>query len=216
MNLISSFRRKLLEARRSRNEFEEAKKEYEEARAKFLQLIEAWDVNELAQMTSFRTRLNKGVVALKKRTDEYITSCIKSTLNDWSLGSIKESTDNIIPKGPESARAKEKGGVTVLVVKNPAHAEEFLRLSQRQLQVSLNREKQDFVTAVRKMAEEARGRRFQALRDELARLGPNIQPVLREEIIEDLDDSSVDVRQVAFHQIKNRVRPIISVDISWS
>jgi len=163
-------------------------------------------------MTTFRNRLNKGLSALTKRTEEYITQCIKSTLNDWSLGSIKESNEDIIPKGPDSARAKEKGGVTVLVVKNPAHAEEFLRLSQRQLHVSLNREKQDFVTAVRKMAEEARGKRFQALKDEIARLDPNIQPELREEIIEDLNNSSVDVRQVAFHQIKNRVRVISLID----
>lgn len=198
-----------MEARRSKDEFDAAKREYDAARAKFFQLIDSWNVAEHQQRTNYHNRMNKGMQALKNRTDEHITDAIKKTLKDWSLGSrpsIKEEfTDDVIGRGPGSAKAKERGGVTVLIVKSVAHAEEFLRLSQRELQTSLNREKQDFVTAIRKMAEEARGKRFQELKDEFARLDPSIQPDLREEIIEDLNSQSVDVRQVVFNHIKNEV-----------
>jgi uncharacterized membrane-anchored protein YjiN (DUF445 family) len=198
-----------LEARRSKDEFDAAKREYDAARAKFFQLIDSWSVAEHQQRTKYHNRMGKGMQALKNRTDKHITDAIEKTLKDWSLGSRpsvrEEFADDIIGRGPDSARARERGGVTVLVVKSVAHAEEFLRLSQRELQTSLNREKQDFVTAIRRMAEEARGQRFQELKDEFTRLDPGIQPDLREEIIEDLNNQSVDVRQVVFNHIRNEV-----------
>jgi hypothetical protein len=155
--------------------------------------------------------MKRGIAALTKRTDAHVTEAIEKTLRSWSLGSgpsvEEDSVDEGIGRGPESAKAKDKGGVKVLVVKSVAHAEEFLRLSQRELQASLNREKQDFVTAIRRMAEEARGKRFQELKDEFTRLDPLVQAELREEIIEDLNNQSVDVRQVVFNHIKNEVCP---------
>ena len=203
--------RKLLEARRSKDEFDEAKREYDAARAKFFQLIDSWNVAEHQQRTNYHNRMKKGLAALKTRTNKHITDAIEKTLRDWSIGStptIKEEfTDGVIGRGPDFATAQERGGITVLVVKCVSHAEEFLRLSQKELQTSLNREKQDFVTAIRKMAEEARAKRFQELKDEFARLDPKIQPELREEIIEDLNNQSVDIRQVVFNHIKNEVGP---------
>jgi hypothetical protein len=161
-------------------------------------------------LLAYEERMKRGMAALKKRTDAHITDAIEKTLKSWSLGSgpsVEDSVDDGIGRGPESAKAKDKGGVKVLVVKSVAHAEEFLRLSQRELRASLNREKQDFVTAIRRMAEEARGKRFQELKDEFARLDPLVQAELREEIIEDLNNQSVDVRQVVFNHIKNEVCP---------
>jgi hypothetical protein len=153
--------------------------------------------------------MKRGIAALKKRTDAHVIDAIEKTLGSWSLGSgpsVEEgSPDGAIGRGPKSAKAKGKAGVKVLVVKSVAHAEEFLRLSQRELQASLNREKQDFVTAIRRMAEEARGKRFQELKDEFSRLDPLVQAELREEIIEDLNNQSVDVRQVVFNHIRNEV-----------
>lgn len=100
--------------------------------------------------------MQKGTTALKKRVDKHIKDAIKKTLDSWSLGSspsIEQETDEgVIGRGPESAQAKEEGGITVLVVRSVAHAEEFLRLSQRELQTSLNHEKQEFVTAIRRYA----------------------------------------------------------------
>jgi len=156
---------------------------------------------------AYEERMKKGILALTKRTETHIKDAIEKTLKSWSLGSIEDdAVDGVIGRGPEPAKAMDKRSVKVLVVKSIAHAEEFLRLSQRELQTSLNREKQDFVTAIRRMAEEARGKRFQELKDEFARLDPLIQAELREEIIEDLNNQSVDVRQVVFNHIKNEAR----------
>jgi predicted S18 family serine protease len=74
-------------------------------------------------------------------------------------------------------------GVKILTVKTVAHAEEFLRLSQRELHSSLNTLKLEYVTSIRKLAEAAKGKRFKALRDAIGNLDPRVQPKLREEIV---------------------------------
>ena len=64
-----------------------------------------------------------------------------------------------------------------------AHAEEFLRLSQRDLHISLNTVKLEYVTTIRKMAEAAMDKRCKALRDAIKLLNPGLQPELREAIV---------------------------------
>ena len=71
----------------------------------------------------------------------------------------------------------------MLTVKTAAHAEEFLRLSQRELHSALNTVKLEYVTAIRKLAETAKDKRFKALRDAIKLLDPKLQPKLREAII---------------------------------
>jgi len=68
-------------------------------------------------------------------------------------------------------------------VKTVAHAEEFLRLSQRELHSALNTLKLEYVTAIRKLAETAKDKRFKALRDAIKLLDPRLQPRLREVIV---------------------------------
>jgi len=68
-------------------------------------------------------------------------------------------------------------------VKTVAHAEEFLRLSQRELHSALNTLKSEYVAAIRKLAETAKDKRFKALRDAIKFLHPKLQPKLREEIV---------------------------------
>lgn len=194
-----------MEARRTRVEYDKAKREYEKARSKFFQLIDEWNVKEHTQVAEYRSKLMKGGDNMAKMTDKFISDAIRKTLSDWPLGEIQQQDPETIGRGPNPVRAHNTGVAMVLVVKSVGDAEEFLRLSQRELQVSLNMVKQDFVTAVRTLAEEARAKRFRELRDAINRLDPNIQPELREEILEDLDSQSVDIRQVAFNHIKNRV-----------
>lgn len=194
-----------MEARRSRVEYDEAKRGYEKARSQFFQLVDEWNVKEHIQVADYRSRLTKGGENMAQKTKKFIKDAIHKTLNEWNLGELQKEDPDIIGRGPDSAEARNSGGVTLLVVKSVAHAEEFLRLSQRELQTSLNMIKQDFVTAVRTLAEGARAKRFQELKDAIARLDPNMQPDLRVEILEDLDSQSVDIRQVAFNHIKNRV-----------
>ena len=68
-------------------------------------------------------------------------------------------------------------------MKSVAHAEEFLRLSQRELHSSLNALKLEYVATIRRLAETAKEKRFKALRDAIKHLDPRLQPKLREEII---------------------------------
>ena len=68
-------------------------------------------------------------------------------------------------------------------MKTIAHAEEFLRLSQRELHSALNTIKLEYVTTIRKLAEAAKDKRFKALRDAIKHLDPRLQPKLREEIV---------------------------------
>ena len=67
-------------------------------------------------------------------------------------------------------------------MKTVAHAEEFLRLSQRELHSTLNTVKMEYVTTIRKLAETAKDKRFKTLRDAIKLLDPRLQPKLREEI----------------------------------
>ena len=68
-------------------------------------------------------------------------------------------------------------------MKTRAHAEEFLRLSQRELHSALNTVKLEYVGAIRKLAETAKDKRFKALRDAIKLLDPKLQPKLREAIV---------------------------------
>ena len=68
-------------------------------------------------------------------------------------------------------------------MKGDAHAEEFLRLSQRELHSALNTVKLEYVTAIRKLAETAKDKRFKALRGAINLLDPRLQPRLREVIV---------------------------------
>ena len=68
-------------------------------------------------------------------------------------------------------------------MKTVAHAEEFLRLSQRELHAYLNTLKLEYVETIRKLAEAAKEKRFQALRDAIKHLDSRLQPKLRDEIV---------------------------------
>ena len=68
-------------------------------------------------------------------------------------------------------------------MKTIAHAEEFLRFSQVELHSALNAVKLEYVTTIRKLAETAKDKRFNALRDAIKHLDPQLQPKLREEIV---------------------------------
>ena len=68
-------------------------------------------------------------------------------------------------------------------MKTVADAEEFLRLSQRELHISLSTVKTEYVTAIRRLAEAAKDKRFKALGDAIRHLHPHLQPQLLGEIL---------------------------------
>jgi hypothetical protein len=63
-----------------------------------------------------------------------------------------------------------------------AHAEEFLRLSQTELRVGLQKLKTEYVNAVRHLGEEAKSLRINTLRDALQN-DSAVQAELREDVI---------------------------------
>ena len=106
-------------------------------------------------------------------------------------------------------------------MKTVAHAEEFLRSSQRELHASLNALKSEYVSGIRTLAERAKDERFQTLRDGIKHLDPRLQPELHKEIVgtypflesnrarkvliiisDDLESQSISIRKVAFQQIR--------------
>ena len=68
-------------------------------------------------------------------------------------------------------------------MKTVTHAEEFLRLSQRELHSALHAVQLEYVTTIRKLAETAKDKRFKTLRDAIKLLDPRLQPELREAIV---------------------------------
>jgi hypothetical protein len=68
-------------------------------------------------------------------------------------------------------------------VKTVAQAEEFLRLSQRELHSALQTVKLEYVGTIRNLSETAKDKRFKALRDAIKLLDPRLQPKLREAIV---------------------------------
>lgn len=71
----------------------------------------------------------------------------------------------------------------VLIVKNVAQAEEFLRQSQRELHLALNDLQSEYVATVRKLAESAKEKRFQALRDSIMHLKPPFLSEMQDTIV---------------------------------
>jgi hypothetical protein len=103
-------------------------------------------------------------------------------------------------------------------------ADEFLRLSQRELHSSLNTLKSEYVVTIREFAEQAKEELFKALRDEIKHLDSRLQPELREEIVRtclsglqytklivlialsaDIEFQSIPNRSVAFQQLRKMI-----------
>ena len=68
-------------------------------------------------------------------------------------------------------------------MKTVAHAEEFLRLSQRELHSALNLVKLEYFTDIRKFAEAARDDQLKRLRHAIRPLDLRLQPEQRERFV---------------------------------
>jgi hypothetical protein len=199
-------RRKLLEARRTTKEFNDDRNKYNEVKDKFLELVNVWVGKEHQLEKSYLDRLDGGIKKMEKRAHQCIKDSIEPTLYGHGLGLVKyERIDENFKRSAGSSGAGNQSKVLVLVVKSTARAEEFLRISQERLHTLLNEESQGYVSVVRKVAEDARGKRFNELKIEIAKLDPKLQPGLREEITQDLENQSINIRQVAFNRIKEEV-----------
>ena len=152
------------------------------------------------QIQENRILVEKVSIIVSQKAYGSIGQAIEGSLQDWGLGA-NQSEDGDLGRAPQGAFVGENEvsllgypkltrysisgiqGVKILTVKKIAHAEEFLRLSQRELHSALNTLEVEYVTSIRQLAEAAKHKRFKALRDAINLLDLRLQPKLREAIV---------------------------------
>ena len=102
--------------------------------------------------------------------------------------------------------AEQQDGPKIVIADSKAAAEVFFHNSQMKLAHSLAGLRQQFVTTIRKLADQARLERFESLKKEIKSLDEAAQPALQEEILIDLDANSFSVQSLAFRKIKKGIK----------
>ena len=108
-------------------------------------------------------------------------------------------------------------GSKVLIVRSVGNAEEFLRLSQRELHSALNDLKLEYITNIRTLAEKAKERRFNTLPDAIRHLDSRLLPETQEEPpgnpkrvlsipSDDIEPQSISSRKVAFQPTRGMIK----------
>ena len=110
--LTWSFRRKLLEARRTKDDYNSAKGDYDRARKKFQAVLDAWIPQEWTQIEDHHSLLERVETMISQEAYRCIGQAIEKTLQDWRLGATP-SEDGDLGCAPRGAFADEKG-VSVL------------------------------------------------------------------------------------------------------
>ena len=112
VRLSPSFRRKLLEARRNKDDYNSAKRGYDQAREQFQAALDTWNREEHMQIQENRLLLERASIMISQKAYGFIGQAIERTLQDWRLGAI-QSEDGDLGRAPRGAFAGEKG-VSVL------------------------------------------------------------------------------------------------------
>jgi len=90
-------------------------------------------------------------------------------------------------------------------VKSIVHAEEFLRESHKALYKQLCTLKEEYVSAVRHLGKNAQSSRIDTLRKAL-QSSDALQTELGDDVIAELASQSVDIRELAYSQIKTKIK----------
>ena len=115
-HLISSCRRKLLEARRTKNDYDAAKRGYDQARKQFEFVLETWNREEHMQIRENRVLVERASVIISQKAYTSVGQAIERTLRDRRLRDV-QLEDEKPGRGPRGASAGEKG---VSVLGHPA------------------------------------------------------------------------------------------------
>jgi hypothetical protein len=106
------YRRKLLEARRDRHDYEVAKRSYDLARGQFHAVLGPWSNEEQLQIEQSRHRLEQISQRILQKASSSIDQVIEKTLKDWSPGDTQSQSGF---KGQSSQRVSiERKEVSVL------------------------------------------------------------------------------------------------------
>lgn len=93
-SFLTSCRRKLLEARRTKNDYNAAKISYDKARDQFQVVLDTWKSQEYMQIQDNRQLLERASTLISKKADEFINKAIENTLKDCKLGNIRSVDGN--------------------------------------------------------------------------------------------------------------------------
>jgi len=88
-SFLTSCSRKLLEARRTRNDYNAARRSYDHAREQILVVLDTWKSQEYMQIQDNRQLLERASTLISKKAGEFINKAIETTLKDCTLGNIR-------------------------------------------------------------------------------------------------------------------------------
>jgi hypothetical protein len=86
---LTPCRRKLLEARRTKNDFSAAKRKYDQDREKFQLVLDTWTSEQHRQIQVNRQLLERASGMISKKADEFINKAIEKTLRECKFGEIR-------------------------------------------------------------------------------------------------------------------------------
>jgi len=93
-SFLTSCRRKLLEARRTRNDYNAAKRSYDYARELFQAVLDDWRM-EWTQVHDSKLLLERASTMISKKAGESIDKAIATTLNDCKLGNFRSVDEDL-------------------------------------------------------------------------------------------------------------------------
>src|SRR5258708_22753376 len=92
---FSLCRRKLLEARRTKDDYKSAKRGYDQAREQFQAALDTWNREEHMQIQENRILFEKASIMISQKAYGFIGHAIERTLRDWRLGAIQSEDGDL-------------------------------------------------------------------------------------------------------------------------
>ena len=86
---LTPCRRKLLEARRTKDGYDPAKIRYDQFRKQFQVALETWKGQEYLQIQENRRLLKRASTLIQKKAEEFINKAIETTLKNCKFGIIQ-------------------------------------------------------------------------------------------------------------------------------
>ena len=207
--MLNLYRRVLLEMRRGRDEFEAAREKFQTARLEFTNTLNVWSSQELLRDRDYNEKLARHCETLQKLGSQHVKKALEETRKSmsemvWPLPLSDENSPNSQFES-ESESESEPSTLGVLIG-SKLHAQEFVDKSQRLLNKQLLELKGQFVSTIRKLADQANKDRIESLRKAISAFRNDVESELRNEILVELESLAVDIRTLAFQNVRRSVK----------
>ena len=103
---LTPCRRKLLEARRTRDDYDTAKRSYDQAREQFKIVLETWKGQEDLQIQENRQLLERASTLISDKAYGFMNKAIENTWKNCKLGIIQPADGNLASAGGRQVRPK--------------------------------------------------------------------------------------------------------------